>query len=103
MELRDPQKNYNKMTQAELQQLMPDWNWADYFKEINLTEPGDINVGQPDFFKAANNVFKTASLDDWKTYLRWHLMHDAAARLSNDFVDEDFKFLRNRAHGRETT
>ena len=60
VELRDPQKNYNKMKQAELQELMPDFNWADYFKEIKLTNPGDINVGQPDFFKAANEVFKSA-------------------------------------------
>ena len=57
VELRDPQKNYNKMSQADLQKLTPDWNWADYFKAINLTEPGDINVGQPDFFKAANAAF----------------------------------------------
>src|SRR5580700_2029607 len=42
VELRDPQKNYNKMTQSDLQALTPDWNWADYFKEIKLTEPGDI-------------------------------------------------------------
>jgi predicted metalloendopeptidase len=93
VELRDPQKNYNKMKQADLQGLTPDWNWTDYFKEIALTEPGDINVGQPDFFKAANDVFKTASLDDWKTYLRWHLVHDAASQLSSDFVNEDFKFF----------
>ena len=58
VELRDPQKNYNKMKQAELQALMPDFNWADYFKEIKLTPPGDINVGQPDFFKAARRSFQ---------------------------------------------
>jgi predicted metalloendopeptidase len=91
--LRDPQKNYNKMKQAELQALMPDWNWADYFKEIQLTEPGDINVGQPDFFKAANDVFKTVSIDDWKTYLRWHLLHGMAGSLSKGFVEEDFAFF----------
>src|SRR4051812_17054308 len=34
VELRDPQKNYNKMKQADLQALMPDWKWADYFSEI---------------------------------------------------------------------
>ena len=56
VELRDPQKNYNKMKQAELQALMPDWNWADYLKELKLTNAGDINVGQPDFFKAANEL-----------------------------------------------
>jgi predicted metalloendopeptidase len=93
VELRDPQKNYNKMTQAELQQLMPDWKWTDYFKEINLIEPGDINVGQPDFFKAANQVFVNTSIDDWKTYLRWNLINAAAPELSTDFVNENFKFF----------
>jgi predicted metalloendopeptidase len=93
VELRDPQKNYNKMKQADLQALTPDWKWADYFNEIKLTTPGDINVGQPDFFKAANDVFTKTSLDDWKIYLRWHLIHDAAAQLSSDFVNEDFKFF----------
>src|SRR5213078_1286440 len=43
VELRDPQKNYNKMTQKDFQALTPDWTWADYFKGINLVEPGDIN------------------------------------------------------------
>jgi len=92
VELRDPQKNYNKMPQTELQKLTPDWNWADYFKEINLSEPGDINVGQPDFFKAANALFATTPIEDWKTYLRWHLIDDAAQELSDDFVNEDFNF-----------
>src|SRR5438270_1898840 len=70
VELRDPQKKYNKMTPAELQQLTPDWNWGDYFKEIGLTAPGDIDVHQPDFFKAINTAFTSTSIDDWQSYLR---------------------------------
>ncbi len=93
VELRDPQKNYNKMSAAELQKLMPDFKWTDYFKTIDLAAPDAINVGQPDFFKAANGVFTKASLDDWKTYLRWHLIHDTAAELSSDFVNENFRFF----------
>jgi len=99
VELRDPQKNYNKMSQANLQKLTPDWNWADYFKAINLAEPGDINVGQPDFFKAANTVFAKTSIDDWKTYLRWHLIDEAATELSKDFVNEDFNFNQGVLRG----
>jgi predicted metalloendopeptidase len=99
VERRDPQKNYNKMSQADLQKLTPDWNWADYFKAISLTEPGDINVGQPEFFKAANTLLSKTSIDDWKTYLRWHLVDDAAAELSKDFVDEDFKFNQGVLRG----
>ena len=92
VELRDPQKNYNKMTQAELQKLTPDWNWSEYFSGIGLTNPGDINVHQPDFFKAINTAFTSTSLDDWKTYLRWHLINATASALSSDFVNEDFNF-----------
>ena len=99
VELRDPQKNYNKMSQNDLQALTPDWNWTDYFKEINLTEPGDINVHQPDFFKAANATFANTPIDDWKTYLRWHLINAAASELSKDFVNEDFNFNDATLHG----
>jgi putative endopeptidase len=93
VELRDPQKNYNKMPQAELQKLTPDFNWADYFAATNLTEPGEINVGQPDFFKGANDIFKATSVDDWKTYLRWHLVNNEAPSLSTDFEKENFDFF----------
>jgi len=99
VELRDPQKNYNKMTQSDLQGLTPDWNWGDYFKEINLIEPGDINVHQPDFFKAANATFASTSIDDWKTYLRWHLINACAAELSKDFVHENFNFNETTMRG----
>ena len=99
VELRDPQKNYNKMTPAELQTLTPDWNWADYFKEIGLTAPGDIDVHQPDFFKAVNTAFTSTSMDDWKTYLRWHLINATASALSSDFVNEDFNFKETTLRG----
>lgn len=99
VELRDPQKNYNKMSQADLQKLTPDWNWKQYFDGIALKEPGEINVGQPDFFKAANDVFKTTSIDDWKTYFRWHLIHGVAPYLSKDFVDENFNFFSKTLTG----
>jgi predicted metalloendopeptidase len=99
VELRDPQKNYNKMAQSDLQALTPDWSWADYFKEINLTEPGDIDVHQPDFFKAANTTFTSTPIDDWKTYLRWHLINATAPDLSKDFVNEDFNFKETTLRG----
>ena len=99
VELRDPQKNYNKMAQTDLQALTPDWSWADYFKEINLAEAGDIDVHQPDFFKTANTLFTSTPIDDWKTYLRWHLANATAPDLSQDFVNEDFNFKETTLRG----
>src|SRR5438128_3718015 len=92
VQLRDPIKNYNKMGGRQLQDLTPEWNWSDYFKKIELVEPGDINVHQPEFFKAVNNLFKSTSIDDWRAYLRWHLINATAPYLSTDFVNEEFDF-----------
>ncbi len=99
VELRDPQKNYNKMPLRQLEDLTPDWKWSDYFKQLDLIAPRDINVQQPDFFKAADDVFKSVPLEDWKAYLRWHLVNDAAGELSKDFVDEDFNFYQRTLRG----
>jgi putative endopeptidase len=99
VQLRDPQKNYNKMPVSQLQNLTPDWNWSGYFRNIELTEPGDINVHQPEFFKAADELFKSAPIEDWKAYLRWHLVNAAAPGLSKDFVDEDFNFKERTLRG----
>src|SRR6266853_39509 len=92
VQLRDPIKNYNKLGVRQFQDLTPDWNWSAYFNSINLPESADINVHQPEFFKAANAPFKTTPPDDWKAYLRWHLINATAPYLSKDFVDENFDF-----------
>src|SRR5205809_911363 len=97
--LRDPIKNYNKMGVRQFQDLTPDWNWSAYFNSINLLEPGDVNVHQPEFFKAANNLFKSTPLDDWKAYLRWNLISATAPYLSKDFVDENFHFNERLLRG----
>jgi len=99
VELRDPQKNYNKMPLQQFQNLTPDWNWGDYFKAINLLAPQDVNVHQPEFFKTADQVFKETPLDDFKAYLRWHLIDATAPDLSKDFVDEDFNFKERILRG----
>jgi len=46
-------------------------------------------------------VFENTPLDDWKAYLRWHLINAAAQELSKDFVDEDFNFKDRTLRGTE--
>jgi len=92
VQLRDPIKNYNKMPVKQLQGLTPDWNWNDYFRVLDLLAPQNVNVHQPEFFKTADQVFKDTPMDDWKAYLRWHLIDATAPDLSKDFVDENFNF-----------
>jgi predicted metalloendopeptidase len=92
VERRDPQKVYNRKTLAQLQAATPNFNWESYFKNLGLSQRGDVNVGQPKFFERVSQQVAGIPLADWKTYLRWRLINATAATLSKKFVAEDFDF-----------
>jgi putative endopeptidase len=99
VEERDPAATYHKMTLAELNALTPGFQWNRYFKGIGLTDPGDINVAQPVFYKEVGQMMASVPISDWKTYLRWTLVNTQAARLSSAFVNEDFSFYSKTVRG----
>jgi putative endopeptidase len=92
VDLRDPEKTYHKMTVAALRTLTPHLVWEEYFQQVGAPAVSSLNIGQPDFFKEVNAEFVSVPLSDWKTYLRWHLIHSAAPALPTKFVDENFSF-----------
>jgi putative endopeptidase len=100
-ELRDPVANYHRMTVAELQKLTPHFDWSAYFTAIGLTEPGDLDVGQPEFIQALDAELASAPLADWQAYLRWQLLHASAPYLSTAFVDENFAFFAHALAGQQ--
>ena len=89
---RSPEGNYHPMTKAQLIEMTPDFDWGRYFRNIGMPEIAKVNVGQPDFFKAADKLLVSTPIDDWKTYLRWHLVNAASNTLSSKFVEESFNF-----------
>ena len=92
LERRDPNANFNKMSIDELSELSPDFNWSEYFIEIGISNPGEINVSQPDFFKGISILMANNIVDDWKTYLTWNLLDSYANYLNDDFVNQNFEF-----------
>lgn len=95
VELRDPEKQYNKKTFKELAVLAPNINWTAYLSEAGVTAPVEnVIVCQPEFVKKIYRLFDFdgVSVNDWKTYLRWTLIDNTADKLSDDFVNEDFAF-----------
>src|SRR6267378_6691214 len=91
-DLRDPEKNYHMMALADLKTLTPNLSWEAYFRAAGHPELKRINVGQPDFFKGLDAQLTATPLEDWKTYLRWHLVNAAASELPERFVAEEFDF-----------
>ena len=98
-DLRDPYKNYNKMSLDELSELTPSVDWKSLLGEVGVKNPDTMIVGQPEFFKEVEHSLKTASIDNWKIYLRWHLIHTFADKLSVPFDKENFRFYGQVLNG----
>ena len=99
VERRDPQANYHKMTLAELREMTPAFSWENYFRDAGFPDIREVDVRQPDFFRALNMRLQDVPLADWKIYLRWHLLRASAPALSAKFVKEDFDFYNRTLTG----
>lgn len=90
--LRDPIKNYNKMSVAQLNAITPNIDWNASLKDFGIAKADTIIVGQPEFYKAFNGMLKSYSIADWKTYLKWDLVNTYASYLNKEIEDQNFKF-----------
>jgi putative endopeptidase len=92
VERREPEKVYHKLSEQEWQALAPSFSFTTYLTDLHTPAFINVNVANPDFFKALDAELKSISLDDLKTYLRWHLVHSQTSSLPKAFVDENFNF-----------
>ena len=98
-DLRDPIRNYNKMTVASLGKITPNINWNSMFPVLGVAKADSVIVGQPEFYKALNTFVKSYSIEDWKTYLKWDLVNSYAAYLNSDIEKQNFKFYSTVMNG----
>jgi putative endopeptidase len=96
---RNPELTYNKLTVAELQELCGAINWSSYFEVAELNGVEELIVGQLDFMKALNGSLTKFPIENWKTYLKWHLLNDMAGNLSEDFEKQSFSFYATTLRG----
>lgn len=89
---RDPANLDHKMTVAQIQAIAPNFHLDRYFAISGAPAFENLNVGNPDYFKQINVVVDSTPLEDWKIYMTWQMLNSSAAWLSDDFVQEDFKF-----------
>ena len=105
VDMREAEATYHLMTLEELKSLTPDFSWDILFKEIGLSDKSKfdngINVAQPEFFKEVNRMLSDVSIEDWKTYLKWNLVRNAADKLSSDFANANFNFYSRVLRGTE--
>jgi putative endopeptidase len=99
VELRDPYNLFHKLDRAALERLTPHFAWAPFLRVLKLSSTNTINVTEPKFYTALDRLLARNSLDDLKTYLRWHALHGAAPFLAQRFEDERFAFFDHTLRG----
>ncbi|MGP8215090.1 MAG: M13 family metallopeptidase [Bacteroidia bacterium] len=91
-EMRDISAQYNKMPMTELEKTTPNIDWATIQQIFGLKSVDTVIVSQPLFIKQLNDMTKSVSMDDWKTYLRFHLLSDEAPKLTDTLAKISFNF-----------
>jgi putative endopeptidase len=93
VDLRDPIANYHKMTIDELAAATPGFPVRTYLTASGYpAQAKEMIVRQPEFFTAVGRLLQEKPLADWKVYLRWRVVSDAAPYLTAALVDESFRF-----------
>ena len=99
VENRDDIKTYNMYALSDLDDEMGGFSMVDFAAESGFSSEDSVRVYQPSYFIALGKIYDKYSLDDWKTYLSWNLIHDAAPYLSSNFVNENFDFFSKTLSG----
>jgi putative endopeptidase len=90
--MRDPKNRDNPTTKSDFEQTASNFDFPAYLAALNAPDFTQMNDSSPKFFKQVNDMLASASVDDLKTYLRWHVLETAAPALPAKFVKEDFDF-----------
>lgn len=92
VELRNPNANYNAVPLPELIARSPHIPWKTYLRTAGVGQAREVNLGQTNFFNALDGLLASRPLDEWKTYLRWHLLRSAAPYLHREVDEAHFAF-----------
>lgn len=100
-DLRDTQKNYNKIKLADFKAKTNPIDWDVYFESMGLMDIEYLDAKQLPFYEALDEFMKNVSIDEQKYYLAFNLLNTAAPYLSDDFVAADFDFYDKAMSGKQ--
>lgn len=90
---------YNKYAIKDLNSLIKDFDWNSLLRESGVKDVDTITICQVDYTKALDGIMKSTSIDTWKTYLTWSVIHGSAKKLTSALDNENFEFYGRTLYG----
>ena len=100
-ELRDPQKNYNRMDYTDFAQRESAFDWTAFFRAMGVDSLTHLDASQLAFFDGLNNLYPQLTLQTIKDYLSYTLLNNAASYLDDDFYNTQFDFYGRTLSGQQ--
>ena len=93
VERRDPASLYHMMNLAKFDSSTPSFSFVRFLHDVEALPVDSLNVAEPAYFAGLNQLLASTSLDEWKTYLRWALIHHLPGTALPQALDkESFDF-----------
>ena len=101
VELRNIPAMYNPTKKADFEKAYDAIDWAEYYKTMGIGDFEQIIVTTPSALANANELMKTAPLEDIRYYLAAQYIGAAASYLSDDFINASFDFFGRAMSGKQ--
>jgi putative endopeptidase len=99
IELRDPEAHDHPMSFADLKHLCPRFDWDNEFQMLGLSKEGHVNVGEPKLTRAFDGLLGSATIEEWRAYLRWRMVNSSAEYLPSAIEQANFEFYGTALRG----
>jgi len=98
---RDSELTYNPTTLAALAETAPGFDWRAWAVALGAPEGAldDVVVREPDFFTGFASLWTSEPLEDWKTWMVYHLVSARAPYLTDELVEANFDFYGRTLSG----
>ncbi len=92
---------YNPVTPAEADKLSPNFPFTALFESQGVKVPEKFSLSVPEYHAEVSRMLADVPVEQWKSYLRFHLVDDASPYLSDAFVQENFDFYGKTLSGQK--
>ncbi|HKG04953.1 MAG TPA: M13-type metalloendopeptidase [Pedobacter sp.] len=90
---------YNKYAVKNLNTLLPGFDWTALMTAAGVGGQDSLVVCQVAYTKDLKAILQQTSLETWKTYLKWGLVHGSATSLNSALDKENFDFFAKTLYG----
>lgn len=98
---RDVSLWYHPITLDEADALVPAFPWSRFFDAQGIERPERFSLSMPEFHAEVGRMLEDTPIEQWKSYLRFHTVDNAAPFLGDEFVQAHYEFYRKALRGQQ--